>query len=270
MDVISSNAPYYINVYATPDTPSEYKIYLGDSSAAVDLLYTGKIYIPEGSLSSYVAVDIQPVLVNYTPAEIGYPYYYGEYFLDGEPIYQKFTVTYPRSGGISTIKLYMIPCFENATNEELGWDSSTTAFPVKGNDYIQKKYINNTYFSALYMNPAGEGATSLVVKQYYPDDSSTTSTVEVLNGVIRNSGNLYLDSSTTSFDVIVDGTEVAKGIEVLHCVPENTFILYYVNSFGGIDYIICDKKNSVTYNADRHTMTQYANITDRKNFSYIS
>lgn len=272
MVVISSNAPYYINVYTT-DSVGEYKVYLGNSTAESDLLYSGKVNNPEGSNTTNVPVNLQPIFVNYVPSRIGYP----EGWDPDDPgfpyslsMYQIFTVVWDGdNSSIMTEVIYMLPCTENATNHELGWDSSSNAFPCAANDYIQKKFINGTYFSTFRANPAGTNTTYLNIIQHYPNGDSSTGTYVTYNGTVRASGILILDSSTSSFDVTINGLDVAKDIEVLQCAPDNTYILYYVNTFGAIDYIICDKNNSVTYNADRHTMTQYADIMDRAKFGKV-
>ena len=59
-------------------------------------------------------------------------------------------------------------------------------------------------------------------------------------------------------------------MKVINCLPANSYILYYVNSLGAIDWLICDKKNTVTYNAERHSMTRYANIQDRTAFGKLN
>ena len=73
MDVVSSNAPYIINV-ATRDTNANalgnYKVYIGTTISDNYLIYSGKLYSEEGHAIS-VPVNLQPIFVNYTPKNIG-------------------------------------------------------------------------------------------------------------------------------------------------------------------------------------------------------
>lgn len=271
MDVISSTAPYFINVGVT-DT-SEYKIYADTTALPVNLIYTGKVTLPEGAVSTTVPVNIQPILVNYIPDTVGKMYNpTGTFSTTGTTaLYRYFMVEYPDSNGNTvTQALYMNFCTENATNEELGWDSSTTSFPAPGNMPLDNRYLAGTYYSATCLfAESGEGV-NLVIYQFVDGTLSKTTTLTTANGTRRMAGVLNLDSSTTSFDMMMEGIYLAKGVEVIRCVPKNSYILYYVNSFGGIDYIICDKTNTLTYNADRHSITRYATIQDRTQFGKIN
>lgn len=263
---ISSSAPYYIEVPII-DSFGEYQIYIGDSSTASNLIYSGKVY--GDGLS--VNVNIQPILVNYIPSTIAIPGDPGhnEWYYDTFPTYntirQDFTITRTNTSIVKNIN--MLYCTENVSNKELGWgDNWVNNFPIAANDYIQKKFVNDTLFSTMYLFNSIDDSTNIVLTEKKADGTTTTSTWQTVTDVARASGILNFDSSTVSFSVSIDGFDIAKDIEVVHCVPENTYILYYVNTFGAIDYIICDKKNSITYDADRHTMTQYADISDRSKF----
>ena len=278
MDVISSNAPYYITV-ATRDyggnVRGEYKIYIGYLATESNLVYTGKLYPKESSGTTLESVNLQPILVNYTPETIGIIDDIGNYFNPEYVLYSTsriFTVVYDTTAPATTEtkQLFMIYCTENATNEELGWDSSTSAFPYIANDYIQDKYIAGTYFSLLQLTP-DEGDMVVIYLREIADDGTAYNTYwdfETANG--RRGGILPLHENTVSFSIDIAGVTVVSNMKVIRCLPANSYILYYVNPLGAIDYIICDKNNSVTYNADRHSMTRYADISDRTKFGKIN
>lgn len=275
MDVISSNAPYIINV-ATRDGDGnplgQYRIYKGDSSAG-ELIYTGQLYSEEGGHDTAEPVNIQPILVNYTSNDVGKLTNYGNAFTTASTSYlnTKFAVEYQRTtGDSSTLVLNMLYCTENATNQELGFDSSTSTFPLLANNYIQGKYVLGTYFTLTRIVPdSGDGATmTLVQKNAQGEESSSVWNFGA--GTYRGAGTLPIAADTVSFSILVDNNPVITDMEVVSCLPANSYILYYVNSLGAIDYIICDKKNTVTYNADCHGMTRYATIANRTNFGKIN
>ena len=97
-----------------------------------------------------------------------------------------------------------------------------------------------------------------------------TSTMTYVNGTYRSGGILQLNDSTVSFSISIDGKPAVTDMKVVNCLPENSYILYYVNSLGAIDWLICDKNNTVTYNADRHSMTRFASIQDRTAFGKLN
>lgn len=277
MDVISSNAPYIINV-ATRDTDGnalgDYKVYLGAVVSDDYLIYSGKLYSAQGGVAVVKPVDLQPIIVNYTPENIGIMQNDSSNFQPipvSSNLSQRFIVVYDDIDGSSITKdLYMLYCTENATNNELGWDSSTSTFPYIANDFIQNKYVAGTYFSLLQLCPDGGDGVSMVLTETLASGTTQTTTWTYGNGTFRSAGALQLDSSTVSFSITIDGEPAVTDLEVISCLPENSYILYYVNSLGAIDWLICDKKNSVTYNADRHSMTRYATIQDRTKFGKIN
>lgn len=277
MDIIASNSPYILNV-ATRDTNGnalgEYKVYIGTTVSDDYLIYTGKLYSDESGVAVIKPVDLQPILVNYTSSNIGIMQNRTSGFLPNPTysnVYQRFTVVYDTvSGSTATKELYMLYCSENATREEMGWDSSTSTFPYIANDFIQNKYVAGTYFSLLQLCPDGGDGVTMTLTETTQDGSTYTSIWNYANGSYRGGGTLPLHDNTASFSIDIDGDTAVSNMEVVNCLPENSYILYYVNTLGAIDWIICDKKNSVTYNADRHSMTMYANIQDRTKFGKIN
>ena len=276
MDVVSSNAPYIINV-ATRDTNANalgnYKVYIGTTISDNYLIYSGKLYSEEGHAIS-VPVNLQPIFVNYTPKNIGIMQNKSGNFQPNplnSSLGQRFTVVYDTISGSTERKdIGMLYCTENATNQELGWDSSTSTFPYIANDYIQNTYVADSYFSLLQLCPNGGTSVTLELTETLESGDVATSTMTYTNGTYRSGGVLQLNDSTVSFSITIDGEPAVTNMKVINCLPENSYILYYVNSLGAIDWLICDKKNTVTYNADRHSMTRYANIQDRTAFGKLN
>ena len=277
MDIISSNSPYIINV-ATRDANANalgnYKVYVGGIISDDYLVYSGKLYSEEGGAALTTPVDLQPIIVNYTPKNVGIIQNISGNFQpvpERSNLSQRFTVVYDTTiGSTFTRELYMLYCTENATNQELGWDSSTSAFPYIANDYIQNTYVAGTYFSLLRLCPGGSNSVTLELTETLASGEVATSTMDYVNGTYRSGGILQLNDSTVSFSISIDGKLVINNMKVVNCLPENSYILYYVNSFGAIDWLICDKKNTVTYNAERHSMTRFANIQDRTAFGKLN
>lgn len=277
MDVVSSNSPYIINV-ATRDANANalgnYKVYVGTTVSDDYLIYSGKLFSEEGGVSVTKPVDLQPIIVNYTSKNVGIIQNISGNFQPvpvSSNLIQRFTVVYDIiAGGTATKDIGMLYCAENATNQELGWDSSTSAFPYIANDYIQNTYVAGTYFSLLRLCPGGSNSVTLELTETLASGDVVTSTMDYVNGTYRSGGILQLNDSTVSFSISIDGKLVINNMKVVNCLPENSYILYYVNSFGAIDWLICDKKNTVTYNADRHSMTRYANIQDRTAFGKLN
>lgn len=277
MDVISSNSPYIINV-ATRDTNANalgnYKVYIGTTISDDYLIYSGKLFSEEGGVSVTKPVDLQPIIVNYTPKNVGIMQNKSGNFQPvpvSSNLSQRFTVVYDTiTGSTATKDLYMIYCTENATNQELGWDSSTSTFPYIANDYIQNTYVAGTYFSLLQLYPNGGTTVNMELIETLASSETVTSTMTYTNGTYRSGGVLQLNDSTVSFNITIAGKPAVTDMKVINCLPENSYILYYVNSLGAIDWLICDKNNTVTYNAERHSMTRYANIQDRTAFGKLN
>lgn len=277
MDVVSSNSPYIINV-ATRDSNANalgnYKVYIGTTISDNYLIYSGKLFSEEGGVSVTKPVDLQPIIVNYTPKNVGIIQNISGNFQPNplnSSLGQSFTVVYDTiSGSTATKDIGMLYCTENATNQELGWDSSTSAFPYIANDYIQNTYVAGSYFSLLQLNNNGGTTVNMELTETLASGDVVTSTMDYVNGTYRSGGILQLNDSTVSFSISIDGKLVINNMKVINCLPENSYILYYVNSLGAIDWLICDKKNTVTYNAERHSMTRYANIQDRTAFGKLN
>lgn len=277
MDVVSSNAPYIINV-ATRDSNGNalgnYKVYIGTTISDDYLIYSGKLFSEEGGVSVTKPVDLQPIIVNYTPKNVGIMQNKsGNFQLAplNSSLSQRFTAVYDNiSGNTDTKEIYMIYCTENATNKELGWDSNTNPFPYIANDFIQNTYVAGSYFSLLQLCPYGGDSVSVELAETLASGAVVTSTMTYTNGTYRSGGALQLNDSTVSFSITIEGEPAVTDMKVINCLPENSYILYYVNSLGAIDWLICDKKNTVTYNAERHSMTRYANIQDRTAFGKLN
>ena len=277
MDVVSSNAPYIINV-ATRDTNGNalgnYKVYIGTTISDDYLIYSGKLFSEEGGVAVTTPVDLQPIIVNYTSKNVGIIQNKSGNFQPvpvSSNLSQRFTVVYDTiTGSTATKDIGMLYCTENATNQELGWDSSTSTFPYIANDYIQNTYVAGTYFSLLRLYPGGSNSVTLELTETLDSGNVVTSTMDYVNGTYRSGGILQLNGSTVSFSITIDGEPAVTDMKVINCLPENSYILYYVNSLGAIDWLICDKKNTVTYNAERHSMTRYANIQDRTAFGKLN
>lgn len=277
MDVVSSNAPYIINV-ATRDTNANalgnYKVYIGTTVSDEYLIYSGKLYSEEGGVAVTKPVDLQPIIVNYTSKNVGIMQNKSGNFQPnplGSSLGQRFTVVYDTiSGSTATKDIGMLYCTENATNHELGWDSSTSTFPYIANDFIQNTYVAGSYFSLLQLNNNGGKTVNMELIETLDSGETVTSTFNFVNGDNRSGGILQLYDSTVSFSITIAGKPAVTDMKVVRCLPENSYILYYVNSLGAIDWLICDKKNTVTYNAERHNMTRYANIQDRTAFGKLN
>lgn len=277
MDVVSSNAPYIINV-ATRDTNGNalgnYKVYIGTTISDDYLIYSGKLFSEEGGVAVTKPVDLQPIIVNYTPKNVGIMQNKSGNFQPvpaNSSLSQRFTVVYDNiSGNTDTKEIYMIYCTENATNKELGWDSNTNPFPYIANDFIQNTYVAGSYFSLLQLCPYGGDSVSVELAETLASGAVVTSTMTYTNGTYRSGGILQLRDTTVSFSITIAGKPAVTNMKVINCLPENSYILYYVNSLGAIDWLICDKKNTVTYNAERHSMTRYANIQDRTAFGKLN
>ena len=277
MDVVSSNAPYIINV-ATRDTNGNalgnYKVYIGTTISDDHLVYSGKLFSEEGGVSVTKPVDLQPIIVNYTSKNVGIMQNKSGNFQPNplnSSLGQIFTVAYDTISGITEIKnIGMLYCTENATNQELGWDSSTSTFPYIANDFIQNTYVAGSYFSLLQLNNNGGTTVNMELTETLDSGETVTSTFNFVNGDNRSGGILQLNDSTVSFNITIAGKPAVTDMKVINCLPPNSYILYYVNSLGAIDWLICDKKNTVTYNAERHSMTRYANIQDRTAFGKLN
>ena len=277
MDVVSSNAPYIINV-ATRDANGNalgnYKVYTGTTVSNDNLIYSGKLFSEEGGVSVTKPVDLQPIIVNYTPKNVGIMQNKSGNFQPNplnSSLGQRFTVVYDTiTGSTATKDIGMLYCTENATNHELGWDSSTSTFPYIANDFIQNTYVAGSYFSLLQLCPNGGTSVNLELTETLASGETVTSTFNFINGDNRSGGILQLNDSTVSFSITIAGKPAVTDMKVINCLPENSYILYYVNSLGAIDWLICDKKNTVTYNAERHSMTRYANIQDRTAFGKLN
>lgn len=277
MDVVSSNAPYIINV-ATRDTNGNalgnYKVYIGTTISDDNLIYSGKLFSEEGGVAVTKPVDLQPIIVNYTPKTVGIMQNKSGNFQPNplnSSLGQSFTVVYDTiSGSTATKDIGMLYCTENATNQELGWDSSTSTFPYIANDFIQNTYVAGSYFSLLQLNNNGGTTVNMELTETLASGETVTSTFNFVNGDNRSGGILQLNDSTVSFSISIAGKPAVTDMKVINCLPPNSYILYYVNSLGAIDWLICDKKNTVTYNAERHSMTRYANIQDRTAFGKLN
>lgn len=277
MDVVSSNSPYIINV-ATRDTNGNalgnYKVYIGTTISDDYLVYSGKLFSEEGGVSVTTPVDLQPIIVNYTSKNVGIMQNKSGNFQPNplnSSLGQSFTVVYDTiSGSTKTKNIGMLYCTENATNQELGWDSSTSTFPYIANDYIQNTYVAGSYFSLLQLNNNGGTTVNMELTEILASGETVTSTFNFINGDNRSGGVLQLNDSTVSFSISIGGKIAVNNMKVVNCLPPNSYILYYVNSLGAIDWLICDKKNTVTYNAERHSMTRYANIQDRTAFGKLN
>ena len=277
MDVVSSNAPYIINV-ATRDTNGNalgnYKVYIGTTVSNDYLIYSGKLFSEEGGVSVTKPVDLQPIIVNYTPKNVGIMQNKSGTFQPNplnSSLGQIFTVAYDTISGITEIKnIGMLYCTENATNQELGWDSSTSTFPYIANDFIQNTYVAGSYFSLLQLNNNGGTTVNMELIETLASGETVTSTFNFVNGDNRSGGILQLNDSTVSFNITIAGKPAVTDMKVVNCLPPNSYILYYVNSLGAIDWLICDKNNTVTYNADRHSMTRFASIQDRTAFGKLN
>lgn len=277
MDVVSSNAPYIINV-ATRDTNGNalgnYKVYIGTTISNDYLIYSGKLFSEEGGVSVTKPVDLQPIIVNYTSKNVGIMQNKSGNFQPNplnSSLGQRFTVVYDTiSGSTETKDIGMLYCTENATNQELGWDSSTSAFPYIANDFIQNTYVAGSYFSLLQLNNNGGTTVNMELTETLDSGETVTSTFNFINGDNRSGGVLQLNDSTVSFSITIAGKPAVTDMKVINCLPPNSYILYYVNSLGAIDWLICDKNNTVTYNAERHSMTRYANIQDRTAFGKLN
>lgn len=277
MDVVSSNAPYIINV-ATRDSNANalgnYKVYVGTTVSDNYLIYSGKLFSEEGGVSVTKPVDLQPIIVNYTPKNVGIMQNKSGNFQTNplnSSLGQRFTVVYDTiTGSTETKDIGMLYCTENATNHELGWDSSTSTFPYIANDFIQNTYVAGSYFSLLQLCPNGGTSVNLELTETLASGETVTSTFNFVNGDNRSGGILQLNDSTVSFSITIAGKPAVTDMKVINCLPENSYILYYVNSLGAIDWLICDKQNTVTYNADRHSMTRFANIQDRTAFGKLN
>ena len=277
MDVVSSNSPYIINV-ATRDTNGNalgnYKVYIGTTISNDYLIYSGKLFSEEGGVSVTKPVDLQPIIVNYTPKNVGIMQNKSGNFQPNplnSSLGQIFTVAYDTISGITEIKnIGMLYCTENATNQELGWDSSTSTFPYIANDFIQNTYVAGSYFSLLQLNNIGGTTVNMELTETLDSGETVTSTFNFVNGDNRSGGILQLNDSTVSFNITIAGKPAVTDMKVINCLPPNSYILYYVNSLGAIDWLICDKNNTVTYNAERHSMTRYANIQDRTAFGKLN
>lgn len=277
MDVVSSNAPYIINV-ATRDSNANalgnYKVYIGTTISDNYLIYSGKLFSEEGGVAVTKPVDLQPIIVNYTPKNVGIIQNISGNFQPNplnSSLGQRFTVVYDTiSGSTATKDIGMLYCTENATNQELGWDSSTSTFPYIANDFIQNTYVAGSYFSLLQLNNNGGTTVNMELTETLASGDVVTSTMDYVNGTYRSGGILQLNDSTVSFSISIAGKPAVTDMKVINCLPPNSYILYYVNSLGAIDWLICDKKNTVTYNADRHSMTRYANIQDRTAFGKLN
>ena len=277
MDIISSNSPYIINV-ATRDTNGNalgnYKVYIGTTISDDYLIYSGKLFSEEGGVSVTKPVDLQPIIVNYTPKNVGIMQNKSGSFQPNplnSSLGQIFTVVYDTiSGSTATKDIGMLYCTENATNQELGWDSSTSTFPYIANDFIQNTYVAGSYFSLLQLNNNGGTTVNMELTETLDSGETVTSTFNFVNGDNRSGGILQLRDTTVSFSITIAGKPAVTDMKVINCLPPNSYILYYVNSLGAIDWLICDKKNTVTYNAERHSMTRYANIQDRTAFGKLN
>ena len=277
MDVVSSNSPYIINV-ATRDTNGNalgnYKVYIGTTISNDYLIYSGKLYSEEGGVAVTTPVDLQPIIVNYTSKNVGIMQNKSGNFQPNplnSSLGQIFTVAYDTISGITATKnIGMLYCTENATNKELGWDSSTSTFPYIANDFIQNTYVAGSYFSLLQLCANGGTSVNLELIETLDSGETVTSTFNFVNGDNRSGGILQLNDSTVSFSITIAGKPAVTDMKVINCLPPNSYILYYVNSLGAIDWLICDKKNTVTYNAERHSMTRYANIQDRTAFGKLN
>lgn len=268
--VVSSSAPFILK------TKDHYRVYDGPAPAAEYLRYSGSLYG-----DSSVSVDMQPIFVSFVPQKT---YELSDWDSSQYLKYQSgFTevisiVVYDGESE-SVVYLNMEYCTENATNQELGYDASTSTFPYLANDYIQKKFINGTYFSA---TQKWGNRNTTEYKQTGIEVTYDNGTVQVLNGsgifpnmvtpdiTWRLSGWLTIPDNSghkpVKIRVFRNSLPISDYIEVENCVPEHSYTLFYINPHGAIDWIYCDRKNAVTYNADRHSMTKYANIQDRTAF----
>lgn len=277
MDVISSNAPYFINVGARDgdgNALGHYYVYKGDSSAG-ELIYSGLCYADETYHSVSIPINMQPILVNYTRESVGQIQNVGSSFSLGTTSYlgQGFYFEYKtHTGADASTNAFMLYCTENATNSELGFTSPGTTFPKVGNDFIQKKFVNGSYLSiaGLYGSSSTSTTTVALVGVTSSGSTSTVFSNSVQMQPKRYEGNYTFGSTYKYFYVTIGGVRKTPNIEIANCLPENSYILYYVNTLGAVDYIICDKKNSVTYNAERHSMTRYATIQDRTAFGKLN
>lgn len=151
--------------------------------------------------------------------------------------------------------------------------------------FIDGTYISNTYRRSDYKDIFVDNSIpmdNIYLRGYLKD--GTEMDVEVDAVPMRTSlsvrGKLQLSeyfgesandvTNIQFFDYVYDAEEdlnpIGPKLRVERCVPSDTFILYYQNLYGAIDWIACTLKSQVTSEVVRNTIEHRPYDTDRTKF----
>lgn len=261
-------------------TSSPYKIMTDEPNAVYTVYDADGLDFYHGSLvnTSFISVDLQPILTQLAPKGIKEltRLHYDDFDIVAGDLDTEFSYEINGSDFVTNKLFY---CTEMLTNEQLNLANGKIA-----NDYIGGKWLNGSYFSLTYLhgsNTAYDGKTVVrreTRKDGTYEDITSGGTVAAPEISWRVCGDLgYIDdfpeNPVVSFSLGVYMTDATPSsyrkltpeFTIEYCTKDK-YALYYVNTFGGIDWIVCDGKNSVTYNSDRHTVTRYADIDDLTEF----
>lgn len=280
--VISSGAPYYIPVIPQKSTnlsTGQYRIYSGTSASQRNLLYVGKVYSAEEN-NTPVRVNITPILSQYSPDLAKFFAIGSQVTTEEELIFDNdirtstdFFVEYSQSNGTyTTLDIEMIYCRERQTTSELRMtDPHEVFYP---SELIENRWLRNSPFSVTAITYGKDVSDDFNFDIAYKDKSGN---------IIHRQNNTPTKQSSTTVGILVDyanATHIriesdgsparltpqiylereAQWIKIEDCVRSNTKVLYYLNKWGGLDWLICDGYNSVTYNYERKFTTQNTNF----------
>ena len=250
--MISSSAPWNVNITINSTNQGNYRVQ-ADSS----VVYYGQLYGTSGTQ----AVDIQPIASNYIPSGIG--------------VLSNWGGTISNAGGPFSTSILV----ETKTATSWGVTASESLVYCTSRDVINTSDFYSTdllqwptkrFLNGSYLGPMGFGSGSLSYSVTYENGARVSNSAGYYSGVGRVAGNLSISDRNgykpVKMSLSLGTYSLVDNIEIVNCVPKNSFIVYFVNDFGGIVPILCDGTNSVIYNANRTMMKKYTGITTPQQF----
>lgn len=254
---VASCGSYFVNVPIGSTGQGGYKVLI-DSS----VVYEGTVYNPAAAGSS-VSIDCMPVVSCFTPADTGKLSNWGSSCSTASgTFYRNFQINNASNNGYLGGGALV---YANTRDASLGTNLDFLQLPVR-------RIYNGTY---LALNGFGTG--SLSYSTHWENGRTVANTAGYISGSAgRIAGTLsfsdYNGFKPVSVDMGFNG-KYTYDIEIVNCVPKNSFIVYFVNDFGGITPILCDGANNVVVNTERSQMKKYTTISTPQafgKFNYIT
>lgn len=225
-------------------TPMPYSILIGTT-----VIYTGKVYSPDGS---EVSVDIAPITREYL-----------EVFAEDLPLKSEFTSGFPSNNLIASRNTFTVQSDFGSAAYDVGYnynkewvselgDSLNLNLPIQ-TDIDPRQFIGLSAFGMTTFEYSINDGPSQVISVTSPSAYASFQ---------RRVSSL---SSTPGDKITLSNNGVSHNFKV---VPEcsNTYSLIYVNSLGGLDYLLVRGKASRSYSVARYDSRDYMMNSDSLQF----